>query len=104
MPSFVSTTFYVPRPLLNLSFPLMYVFVCQNENIRSLREEGGSVKVSWEGDTAVSIRHPLSFFTYIIYCTHISILVNISPYFTGEVQRNFVGCPRPLRWQVGQFG
>lgn len=88
MPSFVSTIFYVLCPLLYLLFPLMYVFVCQNENITSFEgrwvEWEGNVKVSWEGDKAGIIRHLLSFFTYIIYCTHFSIPVNISPDFTGE--------------------
>lgn len=64
--------------------PFMYVFVIHNENIRPLREKGWSVKVNWEGDTAENIRYLASFFTYIIYSTHYSSLVSISPYFTDE--------------------
>lgn len=54
------------------------------KTLRPLREKGWSVKVNWEGDTAENIRYLASFFTYIIYSTHYSSLVSISPYFTDE--------------------
>lgn len=46
---FFSTTLYVLCPLLNVLFPLMYVFVCHSESIRPSREKGWSVEVSWGG-------------------------------------------------------
>lgn len=62
--------------------------------------------MSWKGDTGVSIRHLLSFFIYIIYYSFQYSCIYLSIFYRrgSEVQRHFVSSPRPIRWQVGQFG